>query len=216
MTIASYTPLSFADALLSGIGAPVTPTNERTVEDWAAAEGGAGPQWGIPNNTDGFNPLNTTLPEPGATSTNSAGVKSYTSWAQGLQATVATLLSPAYSSIVTDLRSNTAEAQVAADVGASSWGTPNWDPGGTPSAGGGPATAQLASYNANPFDLFGIPQTIAGAAASSVWKDVGPFLVKAVLVIFGLGLVGMGAWRASSAARNKVEGAAPALAEAAA
>ncbi len=201
------TPQSWAQAVLAGIGAPDTPSNEKALEDWAAAEGGAGPQWGIANNVDNFNPLNTTLPEPGASSTNAAGVKSYRSWSQGIAATVSTLLGGGYGNVVADFKASAPETQVSADVGASAWGTPNWDPGGTPQA-----TAQLTSLNINPFDLFGIPQTIGGNVASGVWSLIGPFLVKGVLVVFGLGLILLGAMRATGRKGPELSDIAPVVA----
>lgn len=93
------TPPSFATALLTAIGAPITKANVKSLVDWQAMEGG---NW---ENTAHYNPLNTTLNEPGATSMNSVGVKSYTSWKQGLAATVATLDSHDYADIIAALKS---------------------------------------------------------------------------------------------------------------
>ena len=73
-------------------------------------------------------------------------------------------------------------------------GTPNVGgaaPALTAAAGG--ANATLTGLNANPFDLFGIPQ----AGASALWSVVGPFLVKSMLVIGGLGLVVLGLYKAA-------------------
>jgi hypothetical protein len=67
--------------------------------------------------------------------------------------------------------------------------------GGSPGAAGGGAIsagATLTSINPNPLDLFGIPQTITGDAAAAVWSEVGPFLVKAILVIAGLTVMVIG------------------------
>jgi hypothetical protein len=91
-------PTDFANALLAAIGAPSTAANITSIVNWEAREGG---NW---NNTAKYNPINTTLNEPGATSINSVGVKAYTSWAQGVQATAATLLGGQYNDIVTALR----------------------------------------------------------------------------------------------------------------
>jgi len=60
--------------------------------------------------------------------------------------------------------------------------------GGAPGTVGTGAAATLTGFNLNPFDLFGIPQT----AASSLWSLVGPFLVKAILVLFGMGIMLIG------------------------
>ena len=153
------TPAQFAAAVLQGIGAPATAQNIQTVTDWASAEGGAGPEWNVPGNTDAFNPLNTTQPESGSVGTNSANVQSYPDWQEGVAATDQTLKDPAYSSIVSALQSGAPESTVAADVGASPWGTPDWagssapsgyGTGGNlnatgPSTGSSPSTSSLAS-----------------------------------------------------------------------
>ena len=79
------TPLIWAESILAAMGWPETQSNIDAMVAWEAAEGG---NW---ENPDSANPLDTTMDAPGARSTNSAGVKAYTSWAQGLAATVATL-----------------------------------------------------------------------------------------------------------------------------
>lgn len=84
----------FADAVLAGLGAPITQGNRAVIYAWANAEGG----------TAENNPLNTTLPAPGTTDYNSIGVKNYGSFDQGVTATVNTLKGSAYSGIVSDLR----------------------------------------------------------------------------------------------------------------
>lgn len=88
------TPTNFATALLNAIGAPLTNANVKSIVDWEALEGG---NW---KNTARFNPLNTTKAEPGYSETGTQGnIGSYTSWAQGLQATAATLDESMYSDI---------------------------------------------------------------------------------------------------------------------
>lgn len=91
---------TWASATLTGIGAPVTPTNLDTLARWSRAEKPAGQplQWN--------NPLNTTQNEPGATSVNSVGVKSFSSLSSGVAATVTTLLNGNYNSIVSSLRAS--------------------------------------------------------------------------------------------------------------
>jgi hypothetical protein len=103
-------------AILRGIGAPVTLDNLAALLGWQRAEGG----------TASYNPFNTTLMAPGASSYNSVGVRNYTSAAQGVQATVATLKGSAYAGVVGALRKGNDPAQVAAAVGASPWGTPTF------------------------------------------------------------------------------------------
>ena len=63
---------------------------------------------------------------PGATVFNSVGVKAYTSWKQGLQATVITLRNGYYEAILAALRRGDDASAVAAAVGASPWGTGNF------------------------------------------------------------------------------------------
>lgn len=103
-------------AILHGIGAPVTAGNLAALVGWEKAEGGSA----------SFNPFNTTLPEPGASSYNSVGVRNYVSEQQGVRATIATLQGSAYSGVIAQLRRGNNPAGVAAAVGASPWGTPNF------------------------------------------------------------------------------------------
>jgi hypothetical protein len=113
----AVTPVSFAEALLNAMGFPETPQNVEALTAWQRAEGG---NW---QNDARFNPFNTTLSEPGAASINSVGVKAYTSWQQGLTATIATLSGSAYAGIRSAL-SNGSDAQAVANAVASSpWGT---------------------------------------------------------------------------------------------
>lgn len=112
-----FTQFTWAKALLVAMRFPVTADNVAAVTAWEMAEGG---HW---YNTAYFNPLNTTQSMPGATVFNSVGVKAYTSWKQGLEATVKTLRNGYYGAIIEALRrGNDAEA-VARAVGASPWGT---------------------------------------------------------------------------------------------
>lgn len=93
------TPRSWAVSLLHAIGAPDTQANVESIVGWEAAEGG---NW---NNTAAYNPLNTTQQEPGSSTMNSVGVQSYTSWSEGLNATVQTLQNGNYGDVLTALRS---------------------------------------------------------------------------------------------------------------
>ena len=191
----------FSQALLADLGASPTNANDlATLQGWYQAEGGAGPQWAPgSNNTDSYNPLNTTQPAPGAVSTNSAGVKAYTSWDQGLQATFDTLTNGSYAAIVADLKAGAPTPQTAADVGASPWGTPNFAPGGTATpAGAGTAGASTTGVNLNPFAIpgeiwGGISKAGGGAIASgilgvvdTITKPLVHFLQDAVLILFGI------------------------------
>jgi hypothetical protein len=105
---------SYAAAVLRGIGAPVTSGNIAGFIGWSKAEGG--------DNWQRFNPLNTTMSAPGASSINSVGVKRYTSEQQGINATVSTLKNGNYGGILSAFRANNPRG-LAGAIGASPWGT---------------------------------------------------------------------------------------------
>ena len=125
------TPTSWAGALLGRLGDQATPDNVRAVVAWERAEGG---HWA---NSAHYNPLNDTEQEFGSYAINSAGcawsqallpghrcgVQAYTSWDQGLGATVNTLNNGYYAGILSALRAGNCAACVADAVGRSPWGT---------------------------------------------------------------------------------------------
>lgn len=111
------TPVSFAEALLNSMGFPETPQNVEALTAWQRAEGG---NW---QNDARYNPFNTTLSEPGAASINSVGVKAYTSWQQGLTATISTLSGSAYAGIRSALSGGNNAQAVADAIASSPWGT---------------------------------------------------------------------------------------------
>lgn len=113
----SYTPRSWAAALLSSGGWPQSGCNLAAVTGWEAAEGG---NWG---NSARFNPLDTTQAEPGSWSINSVNVMAYPSWAGGFTATLSTLRNGRYSGILAALQSGDDAQAVADAVAASPWGT---------------------------------------------------------------------------------------------
>jgi peptidoglycan hydrolase CwlO-like protein len=115
-----FNQLTWARALLVAMRLPVTADNVAAIAAWEMAEGG---HW---YNTAYYNPLNTTQSMPGATVFNSVGVKAYTSWKQGLEATMITLKNGYYGSILDALRRGNDSTAVAAAVGASPWGTGNF------------------------------------------------------------------------------------------
>ncbi len=115
-----YTPLTWAKALLQQLGMPLTAANIAALTAWELAEGG---HW---HNSAHYNPLNTTMPEPGATAMNSVGVKAYVSWTQGFTATIATLRNGYYGGILAALRAGDDAIAVADAVAASPWGTGNF------------------------------------------------------------------------------------------
>jgi murein DD-endopeptidase MepM/ murein hydrolase activator NlpD len=110
----------FATSLLTGLGAPLTEGNVKALTTWMRFEGG---HW---KNSAKYNPLNTTLTVPGATSMNSVGVKAYANWNEGLQATISTLTGSkadarGYTAIVNALRSGTDPNSVLDAVNNSAW-----------------------------------------------------------------------------------------------
>lgn len=90
----SVAPLSRGDTeayysqVLAGAGLPDTPTNRAFLAAWATQEGGAGGSRAL------YNPLNTTWKKPGATAfnyNNGNPVKNYSTYEDGVSATVSTL-----------------------------------------------------------------------------------------------------------------------------
>ena len=124
-------PTDFANALLGALGLPDSKTNVANIVQWEAQEGG---NW---KNPDKYNPLNTTQPAPGSHPTNSVGVQAYTSWQQGIDATVQTMQngSGGYSQILHDLSVSAPWSQFAANVDSSSWGTKGLNPSTAPATG---------------------------------------------------------------------------------
>lgn len=122
--VGPVTRSSWAESVLKAAGWPTSSDNIKALAGWATAEGGAGPQFGVANNTANYNPLNTTQSEPGAASTGVQGnIKSYTSWAQGVEATITTLKNGSYANIIKSLEAGNDAAAVAKAVGESPWGT---------------------------------------------------------------------------------------------
>lgn len=118
--LSNLTPQTFAEAVLSQLGLPQTPSNIQAMVAWQKKEGG---NW---QNTARYNPLNTTLRLPGSTvmsGGNSAGVQSYTSWDQGVQATAETLRLPNYSGIRQALAQSAGCGALSQAVANSPWGT---------------------------------------------------------------------------------------------
>ena len=112
-----YTPSSWAAALLSAGGWPPTACNLGAIEAWEAAEGG---NW---ENSAAYNPLDTTEPESGSSTMNSAGVRAYPSWQEGFAATLTTLDNGNYPGILSALSAGNSAQAVANAVAASPWGT---------------------------------------------------------------------------------------------
>lgn len=103
----------FSADILHRLGAPVTAANMAALAAWQRSEGGSAR----------FNPFNTTQTMPGAGSYNSIGVRNYTSYAQGLNATVKTITNGRYGAIISALRRGSNPYAVASAVGSSPWGS---------------------------------------------------------------------------------------------
>jgi hypothetical protein len=110
-------PPGFAVALLKTLGDPLTVQNTQAIMAWCQREGGA---WNSPAH---FNPLNTSLKMPGSHAINGDGVQSYTSWSEGLTATVATLNGGSYRGILAALSAGNSVQAVESAIASSPWGT---------------------------------------------------------------------------------------------
>jgi len=122
----SLSKQDWARALISKLGGSPTDANMAAVTSWMDQEGG---HW---NNSAGYNPLNTTRILPGSSLMDagpgrSHGVRHYTSWDQGLEATVLTLTEKAkergYDKIVNAIVSGKDKSRIMDAVYASKWGT---------------------------------------------------------------------------------------------
>jgi hypothetical protein len=144
----SYTPLSFANAMLeySDVDAPVTGPNQYALETWELAEGGGAGCDGEAPDTEPWaysagpaaNPLNTTRGEPGATNWNRVGVKIFhdyegvTCWSWGIKASGDTLTNGYYANIIATLQNPSSDyatqcVSLARAVGNSPWGTGDFE-----------------------------------------------------------------------------------------
>lgn len=134
------TPRHFAEELLISIGGTKDEkANEQAVKDleaWMKQEGG---NW---HNAAKYNPLNTTLGMRGSKGINSAGVRAYTSWGQGLEATLKTLSSSRYEHIIGALHAGASLKEFEEAVNASAWGTKFGEVGSNP----GSHIAHLKSF----------------------------------------------------------------------
>jgi hypothetical protein len=210
--VAAVDKTQFAEAVLQGLGLPITPSNLEVMVAWENQEGG---NW---NNSRKYNPLNTTQKMPGASYGGAQGnIASYTSWDQGVAATVKTLSYSAYAGIRHALSLGNDPMAVASAVGASPWGTKglaaalrggagkavNPEPLGpnSPGAGGtAGTTASDAGFSAesaswwNPFTW-----------GSSIERDVFKITVYGLFGLGGVTLVVLGLWRGVSPTVQKVQ-----------
>lgn len=133
-----HTAAQWATDFLNGIGAPASQQNVAAVVEWENAESGGG--GGL------YNPLNSVLGAPGASDVNSVGVKNYTSYQQGLAATIATFTQTQWANVVRGFKANDPDAaKQAIQAEYATWGGSINFPG-TPNNAtgvGGGNTAQL-------------------------------------------------------------------------
>lgn len=99
--------------MLNALGMPLTQQDLTAMSAWAKAEGTAA----------SFNPIATTQSAPGATNFNSVGVKNYTSYQDGIAATVQTLNNGKYGPTLAALQTGNNADAVAQAVANSPWGT---------------------------------------------------------------------------------------------
>jgi hypothetical protein len=121
----------WSPALLATLNAPNTDANMASLVGWWDHEKGAGPEWGT-NNLASFNPFNTTysLGKVTGTVVNGDGVRAYSSWAQGLEATALTLHNGDYGDILAALAAGTGLKSGAAK------GLKTWSTGSSTGVGG--------------------------------------------------------------------------------
>jgi phage protein U len=197
--------LSWETDILQGLKAPTSANNISKLDAWNRCEGNEAGRSGLPIN----NPFNTTLNYGGGINVNSAGVKAYSSWSIGLQATLITLQSSLYAQIVNNLRQDGPFQAFAGTVGASPWGTsgtciasvsPNAGPAGQPSSAS--STVQGGSVNYNYAQLEGIwiqaggnPQAAPMAAAIAMAESGGN---SAAQDLDSNGTVDRGLWQINS------------------
>lgn len=113
---------AFAEAILRGIGAPVSDMNMRSMLAWMTGE----------NTKAAFNPLATTrLGFDDAGDFNSAGVRNFKNFEQGVEATLETLNLSYYTDVVAALQQGTTPYELQQLVVASPWGTKHFGTGDT-------------------------------------------------------------------------------------
>lgn len=104
----------WANKFLAAAGFPTTADNVAAVLTWMVSEG----------STAKNNPLDTTEPWPGSTEFNSAGVKNYDTYENGIAATVATIHNGYYNAnIVPALNAGNNAANTVEAINWSAWGS---------------------------------------------------------------------------------------------
>lgn len=110
----------WARTILGALGAPLNETTTNAMLTWMRHEGG---HW---NNSATYNPLNTTKVMDGNDkSINSHGVKAYSDWQEGINATLATIRKDAYGypKILSQFQKGSDEKGIYSAINKSEWGT---------------------------------------------------------------------------------------------
>jgi hypothetical protein len=172
----------FAEKVLGGLGIPFNTTSMTKFMAWEQQEGG---NW---SNSAKYNPLNTTLALPGAGNTGSQGnIKVYTSWQQGVEATVKTLGGSAYAGIRANLAGSGDLASFETAVNASPWGAKF--PGGGKGGGEGRGPSSIPGGETN------LPEDAEKAASkATAWVGeltsfAGKEVITGVLLLAGAFLI---------------------------
>jgi hypothetical protein len=157
----------FAEKVFKHLGIPLTQMSLTKFMAWMQQEGG---NW---HNSARYNPLNTTLAEPGAGNTGTQGnIKVYVSWQQGIDATVRTLKGSAYTGILANLAGTGDLASFESAVNASPWGTRF--PGGGKGGGEGRGPSSIPGGETNlPQDVEKLfPWKSMLDAVKAIWKTL--------------------------------------------
>lgn len=198
----------YYQAVLEGIGAPVSPNNLRYMAAWQAAEGG----------TATNNAFNTTEAASGATNYNSVGVKNYPDEQTGIMATVKTLLNGRYNNLVNDMRADADPKKTAGELDElSTWGTGAGvlsRLGSTPAAGTPPSsttsTTTVSTVTPTAPSTTGTPAIAAGGIGGTAMK----IAIFAIAGLAGSALIVGGLWKSVEPARDKLQAAATKAAQA--
>lgn len=188
----SSMPAGWENALAEDLGAAPSKVLTQFFDEWALVEHGSesGP-WGGVNQGGAYNPFDTTLPEPGASTYNSIGVKNYVSASQGLSATASTLEEPAYTNLLEKIRSGDSTlASLEEAENATPWGTTFPDVGTPPPASSSGSSS--SSVPAETTSFLGIPNPFSGAE-----NAVLSFLAEMAFVGIGGALVVVGGYKAA-------------------
>lgn len=157
----------FAKAMLMSLSIAPNAQNISDLNMWMGMEGG---NW---HNTAKYNPLNTSYQVAGSTNYNSgkpgSGVQSYGTWAQGLEATIATLTgsqanSRGYTNIINSLKSGATNADFLKALQGSAWDAGHYKGGRGSSYGATPVSAASNSTTSAGYTL---NQLQAGITAGS-------------------------------------------------